>query len=284
MCCSWLLSALGGWYLRFQGFWGYWHAKANGTGKPIRLCCTCVINAWDFSAFSTCFKRSTLLSKQSLSFSIYLYHLLHRKLTIPWKSMVKEDDSFLFDILNPFFRGGDIHFIIFFGWGGWYSSGFINIYIYINFGESQVAGRVNAYSYSSAIISSETWQRSLSLWNELRTRDLVSPNVVAMNACLRLSLRKDTGPCERRGDWRFKLGLLEMLLLSCLINFDLKGGDVMPQQDDISFFLKSVDFFKWICCRWATFSFIRTDPKENWLKDVPARGNNLQGDLLVPAV
>ena len=130
MCCSWLLSALGGWYLRFQGFWGYWHAKANGTGKPIRLCCTCVINAWDFFAFSTCFKRSTLLSKQSLSFSIYLYHLLHRKLTIPWKSMVKEDDSFLFDILNPFFRGGDIHFIIFFGWGGWYSSGFINIYIY----------------------------------------------------------------------------------------------------------------------------------------------------------
>ena len=163
--------------------------------------------------------------------------------------------------MNPFFRGGDIHFIIFFGWVG----GTVRGFIYINLGESQVAGRVNAYSYSSAIISSETWQRSLSLWNELRARDLGSPNVVAMNACLRLSLRKDTGLCERKGDWRFKLGLLEMLLLSCLLNFDLKGGDVMPQQDDISFFLKSVDFFKWICCsRWATLSFIRTDPKENW--------------------
>ena len=86
------------------------------------------------------------------------------------------------------------------GVGGTVRGLYIYIYVYINFGESQVAGRVNAYSYSSAIISSETWQRSLSLWNELRTRDLVSPNVVAMNACLRLSLRKDTGPCERRGD------------------------------------------------------------------------------------
>ena len=111
--------------------------------------------------------------------------------------MVKEDDSFLFDRMNPFL--GEVTFISLFFLGGVVQFGGLYISTLWNLG-SQVAGRVNAYSYSSAIISSETWQRSLSLWNELRARDLGSPNVVAMNACLRLSLRKDTGLCERKGD------------------------------------------------------------------------------------
>eukprot|EP00434_Breviolum_minutum_P044785 symbB.v1.2.040043.t1/scaffold6942.1/size14376/1 len=72
---------------------------------------------------------------------------------------------------------------------------------------AKVAGRVNAYSYSSAIISSETWQRSLSLWNELRARDLGSPNVVAMNATLTA--------LERGSQWKLACDLLKSSLAAC---------------------------------------------------------------------
>ena len=53
----------------------------------------------------------------------------------------------------------------------------------------EVTGLVNAYSYSSAIVSSKTWQRSLCLWNEMR--GFTKTNVVAMNASLR-GIRKHT--------------------------------------------------------------------------------------------